>query len=322
MTIVVVQGAAGAEEVPGIERLGGETELRFATTAVELGVALPGAEVLLGWDFTSADLRSAWDRARDLRWIHWGGVGVDAVLFPELAASGVVLTNSRGVFDRAMAETVLGLIIAFAKALPETLALQARREWRHRLTERIEGSRVLVVGVGSIGRTVARLLRAAGMRVSGVGRTARDGDPDFDTVHGSDALITALANADYVVLVAPLTERTARMFGRRQFRAMKPGARFINVGRGPTVDEAALVEALDEGAIAGAALDVFEAEPLADDSPLWSRPNVIVSPHMSGDFIGYPEVLVEQFIANFRRWRAGEPLLNVVDKTLGFVPAG
>ena len=318
MTTIVIQGAASAEEVPGIAAIAEAAELRFTVTAEEFRAALPGADVLLGWDFAAGGLEEAWPRAGDLRWIQWCGAGVNAALFPGLVQSDVVLTNARGIFDRAMAEYTLGLIIAFAKRFPESYALQARGEWRHRLTEGIEGARVLVVGVGSIGREIARLLRAVGMVVEGVGRGARGGDGDFERIHGQDDLVGCLGEADYVVLITPLTAATAGLFGARAFAAMKPSARFINLGRGQLIDEAALIAALDAGALAGAALDVFETEPLPADSPLWRHPAVIVSPHMSGDFIGYEAALAGLFLENFQRFRAGEPLRNLVDKALGF----
>ncbi len=318
--VVVVQGARSPDDVPGFDRLPEGVSVRAATTAAELRAALAGAEVLLGWDFRAGDLRQAFPAATDLRWIHWAGAGVDALLFPELAQSDVVLTNSRGVFDRAIAEYVLGLIIALAKGLPETLMLQSRRTWRHRHTERVEDRLALLVGVGGIGRATARLLTASGMRVRGIGRTARDADADFGAVHGIGDLDALLPEADFVILAAPLTRETANLFDAEQFGAMKSTARFVNVARGGLVREAALVRALEQGDIAGAALDVFDHEPLPAASPLWSLPNVIVSPHMCGDFVGFEEALAELFWRNLERYRAGEPLLNVVDKVLGYPP--
>ena len=318
MISVVIQGAASAEEVPGMAAIADTADLRFSMTAAELRAALPGADVLLGWDFAAGGLEEAWEAADDLRWIQWCGAGVNAVLFPGLVRSDVILTNARGVFDRAMAEYTLGLIISFAKRFPESFALQARGEWSHRLTGRIAGARLLVVGVGSIGREIARLAVAVGMAVEGVGRTARRGDGDFERIHGQDSLDDCLAEADHVVLITPLTAETAGLFGASRFAAMKPSAQFINLGRGRLVDEAALIAALDAGALAGAALDVFETEPLPADSPLWRHPAIIVSPHMSGDFIGYEDAVAELFLDNFRRYQAGEPLRNLVDKALGF----
>jgi phosphoglycerate dehydrogenase-like enzyme len=245
-------------------------------------------------------------------------------MFPELIASPVVLTNSRGIFDHAIAEYVLGLILAFAKDLPHTLDLQRRREWQYRETERIDDRTALIVGAGSIGRDVGRLLRAVGMRVLGAGRTGgvrRGGDAEpFERVVSAAGLPAVLPEADYVVLALPLTPETRGMFGGALLARMKPAARLINVGRGAVVDEAALVQALREHRIAGAALDVFANEPLPSDHPLWDLPGVIVSPHMSGDYIGWQKAVSGLFVDNFRRWLAGRPLRNVVDKARGYVP--
>ena len=315
---VVVFGAGGAEDLPGVEALESLADLRYARGRGLLD-ALPGAEVLFGWDFSDVGLAEGWSAADALRWIHWGGAGVDAALFPELRDSAIALTSSRGVFDRAMAEYVAGLVLALAKRLPETLALQRRREWRWRMSERLAGRPALVVGAGSIGRAVARALNGLGLEVSGVARSARHRDSDFVAVHGRDGLDAALGEADFVVITTPLTEETRGLFDAARIARMRPGARLVNVGRGPIVDEAALTEALASGSLGGAALDVFVEEPLAGESPLWAMENVIVSPHMSGDFFGSHEALVALFAQNLRRYVAGEPLLNPVDKRLGYV---
>lgn len=318
--VVVVQGAKDAHDVPGLETKASEVALRFATSEPELSAALPGADVLLGWDFRADALRNAWAKASELRWIHWSGAGVDAVLFPELVHSEVVLTNSRGLFDRAMAEYVLGFIIAFAKSFPETFELQAKATWKYRLTEKIEGQKVLILGVGSIGREIARVLGAFGLEVSGIGRRARDEDSDFNAIGSPDELDARLPEADYVVIIVPRTSETENMFGAEQLRLMKPTARLINIARGAIVDEQALVAALEAGEIAGAALDVFETEPLPQSSPLWKMSNVIVSPHMSGDFIDHQAAIAQLFLRNLDCYQSGKPLHNVVAKDLGFVP--
>jgi phosphoglycerate dehydrogenase-like enzyme len=159
------------------------------------------------------------------------------------------------------------------------------------------------------------------MQVDGVGRSARGGDAEFGRIDAIGDLRELLPAADYVVLVTPLTEQTRGLFGAAEFAAMQPQARFINIGRGALVDEAALLEALRKGAIAGAALDVFVEEPLPPQSPFWTAPNCLVSPHMSGDFAEFETVMAGQFIENWRRYRAGEPLSNRVDKRLGFAAA-
>ena len=318
LPVLVIQGAKEPADIPGFERLLEHAEPRFAADAEALRAALPGAEILLGWSFANRDLAGAWEAADRLRWIHWCGAGVDAALFPALVESDVTVTNARGVFDRPMAEYALGLLIAMAKDLPTTLAAQAGGEWSYRQTRLMAGTRALVVGAGSIGREVARLLRAFGLEVEGVSRTPREADPDFGRVHAIASLQSCLGNADWVVSVAPLTGETRDLFGAAEFAAMKPGACFVNLGRGPQVDEQALAGALASGHLGGAALDVFREEPLPASSPLWSTPRLIVSPHMSGDYRGYREALADVFVDNLVRFRAGEPLRNVIDKRAGF----
>jgi phosphoglycerate dehydrogenase-like enzyme len=301
-----------------IERLAGVRHTREA----ELARSLPGAEVLFLWDFRSDAVAAAWARADSLRWVHIASAGVDRLLFPELVASDVLVTNSRGIFDEPIAEYVLGLVLCFAKDLHTTLRLQGQRRWLHRETERITGAHALVVGTGPIGRAIGRRLAAAGMTVGGVGRTGRRSDPDLGDIRPFDELREALAEADYVVLAAPLTDLTRDMIDAAALARMRPTARLINIGRGGLVVEKALVEALVEGQIAGAALDVFETEPLAGSSPLWELPDVIVSPHMSGDAAGWHDALVELFVDNLARYRDGRPLRNVVDKQRGYVTGG
>jgi len=183
----------------------------------------------------------------------------------------------------------------------------------------VAGKQALVVGVGSIGRAVGRLLQAAGMKVDAVGRSARDGGADFNRIHAVADLHTLLPQADYVILITPLTAETRNLFGAAEFDAMAKHARFINIGRGALVVEDDLLQALHDGRIAGAALDVFVEEPLPADSPFWSAPNCLISPHMSGDYFEFEAAMADQFMTNWARFVAGEPFINVVDKALGFV---
>ncbi len=310
----------GDTRPPDMRAIEAEAVVRY-TDAAGLADALSGADVFFVYDFLSTAVPGAWHAADRLRWLHIASAGVDPVLFPGLQESDVVLTNSRGVFDGAIAEYVLGVVLTFAKDFARSWDLQKQRQWKHRESERISGRRVLVVGTGPIGRSIARMLRAAGMSVAGVGRRPRAGDPDFGDVYASSELSRHLPGADYVVAVAPLTEQTKGMFDAEAFGVMKPGSRFVNVGRGELVVTSDLIGALRDGPLGGAALDVFDTEPLPADSPLWTMENVLISPHMSGDFVGWRNTLVEVFADNFRRWRAGEPLRNVVDKQLGYVPS-
>lgn len=197
-------------------------EVRY-TDEAGLARALDGADVLFLYDFLSGAVPAAWHAADSLQWLHIAAAGVDPVMFPEARDSDVTITNSRGVFDGAIAEYVLAQILSFAKDLPGSLRLQQSHTWKHRESERIAGRTALIVGTGPIGRAVARLLRAAGMTVRGSGRRGRESDPDFGVVLPADDLPAQLADADYVVAVAPLTEQTRHMFCAETFAAMKPG---------------------------------------------------------------------------------------------------
>lgn len=312
-----------AEALPSAVRMAPVAEhatLRY-TKREGLAGALDGADVLFVYDFQSDALPDAWYAANALSWVHAASAGVDPLMFPELVDSDVTVTNSRGIFDVPIAEYVLAQILSFTKDIPESLRLQRDHTWRHRDSERIAGRSVLVVGTGPIGRAIARLLTAVGMNVSGSGRRSRTGDPDFGTVTATEDLPSALAAADFVVLAAPLTDSTHGLFDAELFGHVKRGARLINVGRGELVRTDDLVDALRSGVLAGAALDVVDPEPLPRDHPLWDLPGVVVTPHNAGDFVGWQDTLVDAFADNFRRWRAGLPLENVVDKRLGYVPS-
>ncbi|PSL00903.1 phosphoglycerate dehydrogenase-like enzyme [Murinocardiopsis flavida] len=297
---------------------GADVAIRYATPA-ELPDAIDGADALLVWAFTAGGVADAWPRAAALRWMHVSSAGVDRVLTPQVVASDVVVTNVRGVLDDAIAEYVLGLVLAFAKDLPGTLRRQGERRWEHRPTERLRGARALVVGPGAIGRAIGSLLGGVGMGVDAVARSRRDGDATFAAVHGQADLGAVIGDYHYVIVAAPLTDGTRGMLDAGAIAAMAPDARLINVARGPIVDEEALTAALLRGDIAGAALDVFHDEPLPAEHPLWRCPNVIISPHMAGDFVGWRDSLLGVFLDNFARFRSGRPLLNVVRKELGFV---
>jgi phosphoglycerate dehydrogenase-like enzyme len=321
-TVVLLHSDSGDTDRPAdtsaLEKI---ADVRFVTEK-DLVSALPGADVLCMWDFRSTALTQAWDSADQLRWVHAASAGVNHLLSPELVTSEVVLTNSRGVFDEPMAEYVLGLALAMAKDLPTTLRLQGEGRWRHRETERIGGRRALVAGTGPIGRAIGRKLRAVGMSVTGIGRTARESDPDLGSVLPMSALPAALPETDYLVLAAPLTDETRGMVDAAALRLLPRSARVINVGRGPLVVQDDLVAALAEGRLAGAALDVFADEPLPESSPLWRLPQVIVSPHMSGDVVGWKSELLALFTDNLARYLDGAPLRNVVDKHRGYVRDG
>lgn len=287
---------------------------------------LPECDVVFHYNQPRDALRANWELCGRLRWVHIGGVGVDWALFPELVASEVVVTNSRGIFDTTLPEYLLTLMLALVKDLPTTLRAQATHEWQHRLLQPLHGGRALIVGAGSIGRAGARLLRSLGLEVTLVGRRERAGEPGERAgelgegrIRGIDALPELLPEADWLILLAPLTPETRGLIGAAELALLSPGARVVNIGRGPLLVEAALIEALRSGRLAGAGLDVFEREPLDPRSPLWDMPNVIVSPHVGGDVVGTPDAFGRAFLANLERYIAGQPLQNVVDKHAGYV---
>lgn len=316
--VITVLTAPGEPEPPGIEAIRARGEVRLAWDEKTLRESLPGSRVMMVTDFRTEALEAAWPTADKLEWIHATSAGVDALMFPALIESDVTVTNARGIFDRSIAEYVLCTMLMFAKDFPRSMRLQAGHKWKHRDTERAEGREVLIVGAGSIGRQIARLARAVGMNPHGVARRARSGDDDFVAVHANEQLFDQLEVADFVVIAAPLTPQTEGLFDQKAFAAMKKEARLINIGRGPIVNTKDLIDALNKGEIAGAALDVFEEEPLPEDHPLWEMGNVILTPHMSGDFIGWRRALTDQFLENFDRWHKGEELFNHVDKKLGY----
>ncbi|MFE6890346.1 D-2-hydroxyacid dehydrogenase [Streptomyces sp. NPDC057694] len=312
---VLVLDAAPPAPAPRLGVLTGRARVLHAADATGLREQLPYADVLLVWNFLSDAVREAWPgRGSRPSWVHTASAGVDRLMFPELVSSDAVLTNARGVFDQPIAEYVAALVFAMGKDLPATIGFQADRRWQHRETQRIGGTRACVVGTGPIGQAIVKQLKALGITTALVGRRARAG------VHGPADLDRLLARADWVVCAAPLTDETRGMFDARRFGVMQPSARFINVGRGPLVVESDLVDALRKRWIAGVALDVFEHEPLPEDSPLWTAPGLLVSPHMSGDTVGWRDELGLQFVELFGRWENGRPLVNVVDKKRGYVP--
>jgi phosphoglycerate dehydrogenase-like enzyme len=305
--IVVVPPGSDA---PPIDKLGDEAEFVVVRTADELRAAQPGVEILFLNHYKSDLLRTV--GPGDLRWIHTSSIGVDALLSEEIIESGATVTISRNVCERPIAEWVLAVLLLFTKDLRRTLEYQRTATWRHRETEPLLGRRVVVLGVGQVGRETTNLLRAAGMIVDIVGRSPRR-DPELGAVHAIDEVDELLPEADDVVLALPLTEATRGIIDARRLSLMRPGARLVNVGRGALVVEEALLAAARDGHLGAAALDVFEQEPLPPDHPFWALDNVLVSPHMSGDLVGWRGVVVDRFAANLRRWVAGEPLVDVVD---------
>ncbi len=264
--------------------------------------------------------------ARKLRWIHSQAAAVHQFMYPELIESDVVLTNGRDVHAPVVAEQVMAMIFALARRIPESVRFQLKHLWAQGIfwdegitpTELADATLGLV-GLGSIGRNVAKRASAMGMKVNAVREHADRPKPEHvDEVLPTSELATLLSRSDYIVLSAPVTPATRGMIGRAQFSAMRKDAYLINVGRGPLVDEGALIEALREHRIAGAALDVFDQEPLPPESPLWDLENLLITPHTGGMTEKMWERHYAIFAENLRRFLAGQPLLALVDKRTGY----
>lgn len=282
---------------------------------------IAAADAAFTWTMTPGML----SRAARLRWVHSSAVAVGTLPLAELAARGVVVTNSRGIQSAAIAEHVIGCLLALSRRLPVILSRQAERAWAQNemigaaAPWLVEGRRMAVVGLGTIGRAVATRAAALGLHVVGVRRRPEQGAPaGVAEVVGAQHARDAIASSDVVVLAAPWTAATDRLVDAATIARMKRGAVLINVARGQLVDEPALAAALADGHLAGAALDVFDQEPLPAASPFWSLPNVIVTPHTSGFRADHWDAVVQLFEEQLRRFEAGDPLLNQVDAAAGY----
>ncbi|HEX3683660.1 MAG TPA: D-2-hydroxyacid dehydrogenase [Bryobacteraceae bacterium] len=290
----------------------------------ELEKHAPEAEIILysGLTGKSVPLEQVWRRASHVKWVHSLAAGVDKVLFPALIDSPVPVTNARGVFKRPLAEfAVLGMLY-FYKHVRRLVDSQRMHRWDDFLVDRLDGKVMGVVGYGEIGRECATLAQALGVKIYATRRKPElsKADPILDRIFPATDLKDMLAEVDVLLAAAPLTPDTRHMLGEAEFRVMKTSAIVINVGRGPVIDEQALVRALQEKRLAGAALDVFETEPLSPDHPFWEMDNVLISPHCT-DRTREPDWLdltMQCFIDNFRRYKNEEPLMNVVDKRAGY----
>jgi phosphoglycerate dehydrogenase-like enzyme len=263
--------------------------------------------------------------ASRLRWIHSPAAGIAGMLYPEMVASPVLLTNSRGMAADTIAEHVLAVTLALFRRLPLAFERQREKTWaQDEISDRpgnrtIAGSTVLIVGLGAIGSATAARMHALGATVTGV-RRRRDAPlpPGVRAASGPEELLGLLPYADVVVLAAPQTNQTRGLIGARELHAMKPDGILVNVSRGGLVDEDALGEALASGRLAGAALDVFRHEPLRPESPLWEAPNLLITPHTSGFRPDHWDAATDLFSENLRRFERGDELLNLVDKGLGY----
>ena len=298
-----------------------QLEIVNPATADEALAEIRDAEVAIGATFKPEHLIAA----RQLRWLHSPAAAVHHYMFPEFIASPVMLTNGRRIFAKPVAEHVIALIFALAKRIPTCVHYQQSRTWGQQLLwqtqprpREVAGTTLGLVGLGAIGREVVVRAKALGMNVIAVRERPSEPAEGVSAVYGTRDLPKLLAESDFVVLAAPVTAGTTHIINASSFAQMKPTASLINVGRGALIDEVALLNALQTKQIAGAALDVFEEEPLPSTSPLWPLENLLITPHSAGFVENLWEHHVEGFSKNLRRYLAGEPLLDLVDKSRGY----
>jgi phosphoglycerate dehydrogenase-like enzyme len=300
------------------------SEITISNDQAELEKLAPEADVILFTGLSGATVNwpTVWQHATSVRWVHSLSTGVEQLLFPALVDSNVSLTNARGVFKRSLAEFAVLGILFHTKKLRRLIDNQRDRKWDNFTVNFANGRVMGVIGYGEIGRECARLAKGLGMKILAIRRNPMQSADDAiaDRIFGPAELHAMLARIDVLLCAAPLTPETHHMVSDAQFKVMKPTVIVVNVGRGPVIDEAALIRALQSQQIAGASLDVFEHEPLPVTSPLWAMENVLISPHCT-DRTTDPDCLdlsMQMFIENLHRYQNHEPLKNVVDKKAGY----
>ena len=280
-----------------------------------------GAEGLFNWSGSLELIRTVFLKCPTLKWLHSRSVGLERMLFPELVASDVILTNGKGVFSASLGEFALAAILYFAKDLRRMIRNQMAGRWEPFDVEMISGTTVGIVGYGDIGRAVAARVRPMEMNVLAVKRnisTSDKSDPLIDKVFERSKLAEMISLSDYIVVATPLNAETRGLIGAAEFAAMKKSAVVINLGRGPVIDEAGMIKALSDGSIRGAALDVFDEEPLPTGHPFYRMENVLLSPNCADHTASWLDDAMRVFLDQFGRFSRGEPLRNVVDKKLGY----
>ncbi len=317
---VTVLGNPQDESWNALKKLPGEIRLTLSKDWEVLEKSLPEADAVGSGIFEGGLWPKAVTLARKARWFHSMGTGVDRLLTPETVAHPAVLTNGRGVFRGPLGDWTVGMMLHFAFNLPRILKQQREGVWKPFTSPGIQGATLGVIGYGSIGREAAEKAKPFGVKVLALRRRAGLAKPDgiADRFFDPSEICGLMAESDYVLLATPLTAETRGMIGAKEIGAMKKNAVLINVGRGPVVDEAALIRALESGAIRGAALDVVATEPLPYPHPFYTLENVVLSPHTADHTEGFLLPSVDCFVENVMRFWRGEALENVVDKSAGY----
>jgi phosphoglycerate dehydrogenase-like enzyme len=297
-----------------IEKVG----LVFCPTEKEVFDNVSDIEVIACYDFQPELLK----KAKNLKWIHLGLAGVDSILFPELLKSGIVITNSRGIHSEPMTEFVFGLLLNYTKRLDVCREARVKREWKKweiaRTIIGLSGKTLGVIGFGAVGKEICKKAKAFNMFTIAV-KNRPETKPEYvDELYLKNELEILLKKSDFIVVAVPLTNETYHLLGEKEFSLMKPSVYLINVSRGKVIDEKVLIEYLKEKKIRGASLDVFETEPLQENSAIYGFENVFITPHISGNFPEYVQKVGESFAENLRRYVDSENLLNVINKDLRY----
>jgi len=319
-TLLVLSADMADPDLKLLARLPEETNIVVGSSVEAFERIAADATVLLSWTKAGKLLQEVFGICPNLRWVHSRAAGLDGVIFPEIIASPVPMTNGRGVFSQSLGEWALLAMLYFAKDVRRLIRQQSEERWEQFDVLEIAGQTVGILGYGDIGRAVASRAQAMGMRVLAVKRHAQsyNDDPLIQKVYATQDRIEMISQCDYLVVAAPLTPETRGLVGEREFAAMKPDAVVINLGRGPVIDEKAMVQALSEKRIKGAALDVFDTEPLPAGHPFYGMQNVLLSPHSADHTATWTRDAMLFFLAQFDRYTKGEPLENLVKKGLGY----
>jgi phosphoglycerate dehydrogenase-like enzyme len=317
--LLVIANPDGPHLKP-LERLPRDVEFVAANDPDQIRARAPEADAILNTDFRGALLETALAASTRVRWVHHLYTGVERILTPGVMNSPVPLTNGRGVFRRPLSEWAIGAMLHFAYELRRAIRQQEAGVWEHFYTRCLHGSTLGIVGFGGIGGAAAALAKPFGMKIVALRRRPElfANHPLVDAFYPPSQLNEMLAASDFVLLATPITSETRGMIGRAQIAAMKPSAVLINVGRGAVVEEAALIEALEAGRIRGAALDVFEVEPLPAAHPFYKMSNVLLSPHTADRVENFFDLAYEAFFENLEHFRKSEPLEYLVDKHAGY----
>jgi phosphoglycerate dehydrogenase-like enzyme len=318
---LLVLTAPGDKNIPFLAELGHMATIVIGDSPRDFASGAGDAEIILNWSGSLALLHDVFLMSRRLRWIHSRSAGLEQVLFPELIKSDAILTNAGGVFSDSLGEFSLAAILYFAKDFRRMIRNQQAGVWEQFDVTMISGQTLGIVGYGSIGRAVAARARALGMKLLGLkrrGSTGSERDSLIDEFYGPQQLLEMFSRCDYVVVSLPLTEQTTGLIGEAEFAVMKKNAVIINIGRGPTIDEMAMIKALSENRIRGAALDVFDQEPLPQRHPFYSLESVLLSPHCADHTPDWLDNSMRFFLAQLERFKRGDSLLNVIDKRSGY----